>query len=124
MKPSLYPIYNSWQRVVFGRCDKPFRYRKDFSKFEKQHPDKVVQLTTIESILISLGVSDPDEYFSAPYEICDDYKGKMLHLDFFAKPKAIRMFKNYKSVLSPSQLRGDDSDQTVEFKNVDEEEFF
>lgn len=119
MDAELGSIYHSWQRTVWGMIGKPFKYRRDFSDLEKRFPSKVVALTKLRSILRSLNVTNPDLYFRAPYEVCDDYSGRILQLEFYARPRAIRLFSNYREVMSENE------DDTKEQKNsVDIDDIF
>lgn len=119
MDAELGSIYNSWQRTVWGICGKPFKYRRNFDGFEKKYPSKSVALTKIRSILRSFNETNPDIFFRVPYEVCDDYNGKILQLEFYTKPRAIRMFSNYREVMNDNDEENDEDKNTV-----DNDEFF
>ena len=84
-------IYNSYLRISRSRQNKPFKLRKDFSKFEDDKNYKyVIKLSNILSRNKSI---DLEEYISAPYEVYDDHEH--YDLKFYTTQRAIKVYTTY-----------------------------
>ena len=83
-------IYNSYLRISRSRQNKPFKLRKDFSKFEDDKNYKyVVKLNNILSRNKSIQLED---FLSAPYEI---YGDDHFDLKFYTTQRAINVYVTY-----------------------------
>jgi L-rhamnose mutarotase len=81
-------IYNTFLRISRSRQGKPFRYRKDFSEFEKD--PNYVYIVKLENFFKRFPHINIEEYFEAPYYVYPEqtYYG----LDFYLSPKAIKVY--------------------------------
>lgn len=112
-------IYNSWQKTVFGVCNKPFKYRKDFSNFEQTHQSEYVSLVGIKRILSSFTSIHIDNYFLAPYKVLPhEYEDRILKLDFYYTPKAIRLYKEYMILLNEREQNDVISNQSTQCEYI------
>ena len=84
-------IYNSYLRVSRSRQNKPFKLRKDFSKFEDDKNYKYV--IKLNNILSRNNSIDLEEYLSAPYEVYDD--NGHYDLKFYITQRAIKVYTAY-----------------------------
>ena len=83
-------IYNSYLLISRSRHNKPFKLRKDFSKFEDDKNYKyVVKLNNILSRNKSIQLED---FLSAPYEI---YGDDHFDLKFYTTQRAINVYVTY-----------------------------
>lgn len=84
-------IYNSYLRISRSRQNKPFKLRKDFSKFEDDKNYKfVIKLSNILSRNKSI---DLEDYISAPYEVYGD--DDHYDLKFYTTQRAIKVYTTY-----------------------------
>jgi len=85
-------IYNTYLKVRAKYENRPFRYRKDFSKFE--YFDDIQKL---ERFFNNYPYINIEKFLSAPYEIWQDRKS--YNLDFYNKRRALRCYVDYKKRL-------------------------
>lgn len=85
-------IYNTFLKIRAKYNNRPFRFRKNFDKF-----DKVNEILKLKTIFEKYSHIDMELFFSAPYEIWDtstDYD-----LAFYTKKRALTCYVNYKKYL-------------------------
>jgi hypothetical protein len=87
-------IYNKYLSIVRKSQNKPYRYRKDFSKLSE---DNHMKLKKLERFFRKFDNIDMEIFFSAPFKI---YQEKShLRLDYFLKRQALKDYQLYKRQL-------------------------
>lgn len=84
-------IYNTFLRVSRTRQGKPFRYRKDFSTFEKD--PNYVFVMKLENFFRRFKHIKIEEFFQAPYIVYPE--NTYYALDFYLTQKAIKVYTLY-----------------------------
>jgi len=100
-------IYNQYLRISRTSANKPFKLRKDFSKFDD---DKFVYLTRISNLFKRFPNVDRENYFKAPFELYDDGR---FDLDYFSTMKAVKSYTVY-----CNKLDYDDPDSEYHIKFI------
>jgi hypothetical protein len=79
-------IYNIYLRSIRTAQDKPFRYRKDFTKFEDE---KVIVCSRLARFFKDCEHINPEDFFKAPFQLLDNFNPS---LEFYASAKARRCY--------------------------------
>ncbi|MBC8416789.1 hypothetical protein H8E06_00485 [bacterium] len=108
-------IYNSYLRISRSRQNKPFKLRKDFSKFEDDKNYKyVIKLNNILNRNKSIQLED---FLNAPYEI---YGGdEHFDLKFYTTQRAINLYVTY-----TKRRMADDIDNDKVIEKIKESLYF
>ena len=82
-------VYNTFLRVSRSQRNKPYRLRKDFSKFEDS-PDYpfVKKLANFFRKFPHIAI---DTFFSAPYHVYDD-TSEFYDIKFYTTPRATKLY--------------------------------
>lgn len=89
-------IYNSYQQAVGKGSNQPFRYRKNFAKFEEN--DQYPFLLKLEAFFSQHSHVNIDVFFNAPYKLHDDESIRH-DLKFYTTQRAISMYSIYSKKL-------------------------
>jgi hypothetical protein len=100
-------IYNKHNIVSRQKRNKPFKVRKDFSKFDD--PSKKLFLKRISTLFRKFKEINIDEYFGAPYDLYPDVV--YFDLQYFSSPRAIKCYSIFKQQFEYSTA---DIDQFIE----------
>lgn len=100
-------IYNTYLKVSRGNLGKPFRYRKDFSNFDK---DKLKLLNKLAKFFRSYPHIDVEDYLSAPYKVWQ--QDSYIPLDFYIKRNSLKVYKDFKKL---QVMRDPDTKEQLEF---------
>lgn len=102
-------IYNTFLRVSRSRQNKPFSYRKDFTKF----PDKdYVSVKKISNFLNKFSYIDLEDFLVAPYKVYSDTE--YFELEFYVGLKAVNVYSLYKKQQSSEDI--DSPEQLINIK--------
>lgn len=100
-------IYNTYLKISKTKQNKPYRYRKDFSKFESDK--NYVYVKRLHLFFKKFPHIDIETFMQAPYFVYPDPE-PYYDLQFYTSPRAIRVFGSYNKMLddqdpdSPSQI--------------------
>ena len=108
-------VYNSYLRISRSRQNKPFKLRKDFSKFEEdKNYTFVIKLINILNRNKSI---DLEDFLNAPYEVYGD--GDRYDLQFYTTQRAIKVYTTY-----TKKQMADDIDDDKVISKIKESLFF
>jgi hypothetical protein len=104
-------IYNTFLKVSRTQRGLPFRYRKDFSQFEKEkNYASTLKLQAFFKRNPSVNVED---FFIAPYVVFQNDKEAFYDLDFYNKFQAIKIY-----TLFSKKLLMDDPDSPYQLEKI------
>ena len=86
-------VYNTFLRISRSRQNKPFKLRKDFSKF--QDTENYVYVKKIAMLLANHQHINIEDFFNAPYEVYPDDASRV-DLKFYTSLKATSVYSIYK----------------------------
>jgi len=86
-------VYNTFLRISRSRQNKPFKLRKDFSKF--QDTENYVYVKKIAMLLANHKHINIEDFFNAPYEVYPDDASRV-DLKFYTSLKATSVYSIYK----------------------------
>ena len=87
-------IYNAYLKSLGIAGDRPYKYRKNFDKFDQEDKGTLIKL---ETFFRRYDHIDIDMFFIAPYKLWSDVT--YYPLEFFSKRKALTCYLNYKKYL-------------------------
>ena len=85
-------IYNTYLRVHRSKQNKPFKYRRDFSKFDET--EHFVYIKRLGNFFNKFNHINIDKFFGAPYGLYPD-DNTIYDLRFYASPRAIKVYSLY-----------------------------
>ena len=92
-------IYNTYLRVHRSKQNKPFKYRRDFSKFDET--EHFVYIKRLGNFFNKFNHINIDKFFGAPYGLYPD-DNSIYDLRFYASPRAIKVYSLYLKSLDQS----------------------
>ena len=108
-------VYNSYLRISRSRQNKPFKLRKDFSKFEEDKNYKfVIKLINVLNRNKSI---DLEDFLNAPYDVYGD--NDQYDLKFYTTQRAIKVYTTY-----TKKQMADDIDDDKVISKIKESLFF
>lgn len=104
-------IYNTYLKVSRTQRGQPFKYRKDFSQFEKEkNYTPVLKLQSFFNRNPSVSVED---FFLAPYIVFQNDQNAFYDLDFYNKYQAIKIY-----TLFTKKILMDDPDSDYQLEKI------
>ena len=97
-------IYNTHLKISRTSQDKPYKRRKDFSKFDE---DKAIILNRLEIFFNNHNSVNIEDYFLAPYKLFDDCE--YYPLDFYTSIKSMKYYRDYMAKLEIMSPDTDDA---------------
>mgnify|MGYP003642959282 CR=1 FL=1 len=85
-------IYNTYLRISRSKQNHPFKYRKNFSKFEND--DNYVYVKRLQIFFSKFHHISIEDFFQAPYYVYPD-PDPYYDLRFYTSPRAIKVFGSY-----------------------------
>ena len=98
--------YNAYLRATRSAQGKPFKYRKDFSKFEDE---KMILCTKLSKFFNTYDTINVDEFFEAPFKFLTDFTPS---LQFYTTSQARRC---YRMLQKKKLLQSPDSEYHLQF---------
>jgi hypothetical protein len=94
-------LYNIYLRISRTEQNKPFRYRKNFDKFE-DHTD-YPYLKKLYMFFRKFPHIKKEEFFRAPYRVYDD-NSEYYEIKFYTTPRAIKLYKMYNDQMEQQDI--------------------
>ena len=105
-------IYNKFLATTRSRENKPFKIRKDFSKFEDENPEKVFHLRKLSMFFNRFSHISIDDFFSAPYDIYSS--DESFDLKFYTSQRALKVYTLF--IQKRVSIPPDNDDQLISIK--------